>query len=146
MSVLNVVLTGLAAIGGMSGIAALVKVFFDRTQIRADAVDQIADTSVKMLTPLHAEIDRLSAKLRSAEQEVDDLRRQMRTMAEHSDQLTKVQGKLRDAEQESDTLRRQVRGLYEQLEEKDRALAHKDREIARLKTDGGGSGGTATRP
>lgn len=133
MSTMSIVLGSLAALGGLSGLAALFKVFFDRTQIRADAVDQIADTSVKMLTPLHSEIDRLSAKLRSAETEVDDLRRQLRQMSEHSEQLGKVQAQLRTAEQEADTLRRQVRSLYEQLEEKDRTIAARDREIGRLR-------------
>ncbi len=129
----NVILTGLAAVGGLSGLAALVKVFVDRTQIRADAVDQIADTSVKMLTPLHAEIDRLSAKLRHAEQEVDDLRKQMRTMAEHSEQVSLLQAKLRESNERGDTLNTQVRRLYNDIEERDRTIAVKEREIVALR-------------
>ncbi len=135
---LGIVLGGLAALGGLSGLAALFKVFFDRTQIRADAVDRMADTSVKLLAPLHSEIDRLSSKLRAAEQEVDDLRKQMRAMAAHNEEIGALQSKLRERQEEIDTLRSQIREMYRDNERKDRTIADRDREIDRLR------GGAAT--
>lgn len=105
---LGTILTGLAAIGGLSGLGALVKVFSDRTTIRADAVDKIADVSTGMLKPLHEEIDRLSAKLTLAETQVDALQQQVRTMREN--------------EAEAAILRRQLNRLRDDLAEKDRQI------------------------
>lgn len=105
---LTTVLTGLAAIGGLSGLAALFKVFSDRTTIRADAVDKIADVSTGMLKPLHEEIDRLSAKLSHAETQVDALQQQVRTM--------------RETEAEASILRRQLDRLRDECAEKDRQI------------------------
>lgn len=105
---LSAILTGLAAIGGMSGLAALFKVFSDRTTIRADAVDKIADVSTGMLKPLHEEIDRLSAKLSLAETQVDALQQQVRAM--------------RETEAEASILRRQLERLRDEVAEKDRQI------------------------
>lgn len=107
-AVLSTVLTGLAAIGGLSGLAALFKVFSDRTTIRADAVDKIADVSTGMLKPLHEEIDRLSAKLTLAENQVDALQQQVRSMREN--------------EAEASILRRQLERLRDEVADKDRQI------------------------
>jgi chromosome segregation ATPase len=128
-SILNFV--GVA--GGLGGLAALVKVLIDRTKIRTDAVDQIADTSVRLLEPLHGEIDRLSVKLRAAEAQIDELQARMRTMAEYRDQMEQTKGRLQAAEQTTETLRRQVRSLYDDLGRKDQEIVEKDRLIAELR-------------
>lgn len=127
------VLNWFGIIGGLGGLAALVKVLVDRTKVRSDAVDQIADTSVRMLAPLHDEIDRLSSKLRTAESELDDLRRQMRVLSDRHDEIERTKNQLASAERAVETLRTQIRGMYDELAEKDRVLAERDRLIADLR-------------
>lgn len=129
------VLNGIGVIGGLGGLAALAKVLIDRTKIRTDAVDQIADTSVKLLIPLHDEIDRLRSSLRSAETELSDLRRQMRVLAEQNDETEAAKAQLRLSEESASTLRTQIRGLYDQLATKDTSIAERDRLIAKLRAD-----------
>jgi predicted nucleic acid-binding Zn-ribbon protein len=128
------ILNAIGVIGGLGGLAALVKVLVDRTKVRADAIGQIADTSVGMLAPLHGEIDRLSEKLKAAEAQIDELQSRMRTMAEYRDQMEQMKGRLQATEQASETLRRQVRGLYDDLAEKDRELIEKNRLISELRS------------
>jgi chromosome segregation ATPase len=131
------ILNAIGVIGGLGGLAALVKVLVDRTKVRADAIGQIADTSVGMLAPLHGEIDRLSEKLKAAEAQIDELQSRMRTMAEYRDQMEQMKGRLQATEQASETLRRQVRGLYDDLAEKDRELIEKNRLISELRSGRG---------
>lgn len=127
-------LLGLAgALGGLTGVASLVGVVTNRTKIRTDAADQIADTSVGLLKPLHEEIDRLRSNLRTAETELDDLRRQMRQMTERHAEAEALRSKARAAEQETAALRDQISRLYGELGEKDRALVERDRTIAALR-------------
>lgn len=127
------VLNGIGVIGGLGGLAALAKVLIDRTKIRTDAVDQIADTSVRLLAPLHGEIDRLSLKLKAAETLIDDLEARMKTMATQRDQADILRGQLTTAEQSAETLRAQIRSLYDDMAGKDRLLIEKDRVIAALR-------------
>lgn len=127
------ILNGLGAIGGIGGLGALIKVFVDRTKVRTDAVDQIADTSVQLLTPMREEIERLRTSLRSAEAELDDLRKQMRIIAERNDEANSVRAKLSASEETVRTLRAQLRGLYDEIADKDRAIAERDRVIAELR-------------
>jgi predicted nucleic acid-binding Zn-ribbon protein len=127
------ILNGIGVIGGLGGLAALAKVLIDRTKIRTDAVDQIADTSVRMLAPLHGEIDRLSLKLKAAESQIDDLEARMKTMATQRDQADILRGQLAVVEQGAETLRAQIRSLYDEMAGKDRLIIEKDRIIAALR-------------
>ncbi len=129
----STILNGLGVAGGISGLAALLKVFVDRTKVRTDAVDQIADTSVQLLAPMREEINRLRTSLRSAEQELDDLRRQMRTIADRHDEVEQMKGRVTAAERTTETLRAQIKGMYAELSEKDNAIAERDRLIADLR-------------
>jgi chromosome segregation ATPase len=127
------VLNALGFAGGLGGLAALLKVFIDRTKVRSDAVDQIADTSMRLLTPLNEEIDRLRSSLRSAESELSDLRRQMRAFAERNEEAEAAKAKARISDETIGTLRTQIRGLYDEIADKDRSLAERDRLIADLR-------------
>lgn len=124
------VLNALGAAGGIGGLAALVKVLVDRTKVRTDAVDQIADTSVQLLAPMREEIERLRLSLRSAEAELEDLRHRMRALNEQHDQSDTLRTQLRTAETGTETLRAQIRGLYDEIAAKDRQIIEKDRIIA----------------
>jgi chromosome segregation ATPase len=120
-------------IGGLGGLAALVKVLVDRTKVRTDAVDQIADTSVQLLAPMREEINRLRLSLRSAESELEDLRHQMRALSDQTDQTDALRSQLRASEATTETLRAQIRGLYDELGAKDRQIIERDRIIAALR-------------
>lgn len=131
------ILNAIGVLGGVGGLAALVKVLVDRTKVRADAIGQIADTSVRLLEPMHEEIDRLRTSLRAAETELADLRRQMRMFAEQHDEVEAAKSKLRTSEEAVGTLRTQIRSLYDELAAKDRTIAERDRVISELRAGRG---------